>query len=255
MRETAEIAVPTVENDLAIKPADNEAFYREVDEELRREQMQSVWKRYGVLIVVGIILLIAAIGGAIYWQHRQEVKAGEQGEALTALFEDIQAGRAQGAAARLDEIAKDGNDGYRAAALLTKADIAVQAGDDKAAVAGFKAVAEDASLAKPYRDLALIRQTAAEYDTLQPAVIIARLQPLAVAGGPWFGSAGEMVALAHLKAGQPERAAPIFAAMAKDQKLPQSVRARAVQMAGALGVDAIQPSEGTGDAATKDVTE
>jgi hypothetical protein len=80
------------------------------------------------------------------------------------------------------------------------------------------------------------------------------LGPLAVAGNPWFGSAGELVALAHLKNNQPARAAPIFAAMAKDQKLPQSIRSRALQMAGALGIDAVTEAEGapSGAAATKE---
>ena len=78
-----------------------------------------------------------------------------------------------------------------------------------------------------------------ELDTLPPQQVIDRLKGLAVAGNPWFGSAGEMVAAAYLKQNQPQRAAPIFAAMAKDQSIPESLRARAVQMAGALGVDAV----------------
>ncbi|MEA1015679.1 tetratricopeptide repeat protein [Sphingosinicella sp. LY1275] len=241
---------------MAIKPTDNEAFYREVDEELRREQISSVWQRYAWLIIGGVILLLAAIGGAIYWQHRQEVAAGEQGEALVKTFEEIQAGRGKQAVPELDRLAKEGNEGYQAAALLTKADLAVQAGDDAAAAATYKSVAENDDFAKSYRDLALIRQTAVEFDKLQPSVIVQRLQPLAQPGNPWFGSAGEMVALAYLKQGKPEQAAPIFAAMAKDQQLPASLRSRAVQMAGSLGVDAIQPSEGTGEtAASKEVTE
>jgi hypothetical protein len=118
----------------------------------------------------------------------------------------------------------------------------------------FKAVAENGEFAEPYRQLALVRQTAVEFDRIQPQEVIRRLGPLAVAGNPWFGSAGELVALAHLKNNQPARAAPIFAAMAKDQKLPQSIRSRALQMAGALGIDAVTEAEGapSGAAATKE---
>ena len=224
---------------MAIKPADNETFYREVDEELRREQMATVWKRYGWLIVGGVVLLLAAIGGVIYWQHRQEVQRGEYGERLIGLFDDIQADRTDGVPAKLDALAAEAGPGYRAAALLTKGDLAIQAGRDAEAVAAFKAVAGDEAIARPYRDAALVRQTALEFDALPPATVIERLKPLAVAGNPWFGSAGEMVALAHLKANQPQQAAPIFAALAKDEGVPPSIRSRAVQMAGALGVDAV----------------
>ena len=62
---------------LAIRPDDNETFYREVDEELRRDQMKTYWERYGKLVIAGVVLLLAAIGGFIWWQNQQEVKAGE----------------------------------------------------------------------------------------------------------------------------------------------------------------------------------
>lgn len=241
---------------MAIKPTDNEAFYREVDEELRREQMTGFWKRYGVAVIAGVVLLLAAIAGVIYWQHHQEVKAGEKGEVLTAVIADIQAGRSDGAAAKLDEIAADAGPGYRAAAWLTKADIAIQSGDDAAAVAAFKQVVADEDLPQPYRDLALIRQTSVEFDTLAPSAVVERLTPLAKPGNPWFGSAGEMVALAHLKQNQPQRAAPIFAAMAKDQTVPESIRSRSMQMASALGIDAVQTDEAAdASAATKEEAE
>jgi len=225
---------------LALKPVDNEVFYREVDEELRKEQLSSTWNRYGRWIVLAVVLLLAAIGGFLYWQQQREAKRAQQAETLTALFEDVQRGQTKAAAPKLDELAREGSEGYRAAALLTKADIAVQQGNDAAALAAFQQVAEDEDLPEPYRELALIRRTAIEYDKLAPAAVIDRLRPLAVAGNPWFGSAGEMVALAHLKAGRPQEAARIFAALAKDENVPGSIRSRSVQMAGALGIDAVQ---------------
>jgi hypothetical protein len=225
---------------LAIKPVSNEAFYREVDEELRRDQLKSVWQRYGWLIVGGVVLLLALIGGFIWWQDRQQAERGEMGETLTAVFSDVQAQNTKEVAPRLDRLAEEGTSGYRAAALLTKADVAIQDGNEAAAIAAFRTVAEDKGLAEPFRNLALIRQTTLEFDRLPAAQVIQRLKPLAQAGSPWFGSAGELVALAHLKQQQPAEAARIFAAIAKDRTLPRSMRSRAVQMAGALGVDATQ---------------
>lgn len=241
---------------MAIKPADNEAFYREVDEELRRDHLMTTWQRHGRWIVVGVLLLLGAIGGYIYWQHRQTQAAERHGETLAALFSDIEAGKAKGNDPRIGSLAKEGTPGYRAAALLTKADLAVQEGNDAAAIADFKAVAADETVAEPYRELALVRQTALEYDKLAPAAVIDRLKSLAVAGNPWFGGAGEMVAIAYLKQRKPDAAARIFAAMAKDQSVPSSIRSRAVQMAGALGVDAIEQADGAagGAAATKETT-
>ncbi len=239
---------------MAIKPANNEAFYREVDEELRREQLTSTWKRYGRWIVLGVILLLAAIGGAIYWQQQRQQRIAQQAETLTGTFEEIQSGKTKAVQPKLDQLAKEGTPGYGAAALLTKADLALQEGQDAQAITAFQQIADNGDLPAPYRELALIRRTAVEYDKIEPAIVIQRLNRLAVAGNPWFGSAGEMVALAYLKQQKPQEAARIFAAMAKDETIPASIRSRSVQMAGALGVDAVSQADGNA-AATKEASE
>jgi len=230
---------------LAVTPKENEAFYREVDEELRREQVSRAMRRYGAAAAILLLLFLGGLGGYLWWQQEKEERAGQQSETLNRIFEDIAGGRTSGIDARLDDVAKNGGPGYRAAALLTKAAVAVQTGNDAAAITTYKAVAQDEDFAQPYRDVATIRQTALEYDTLAPAAVIERLKPLAVAGNPWFGSAGEMIAIAHLKAGKPELAAPIFAAIAKDESVPRSIRSRAREMAGSLGIDAVEDRAAT----------
>lgn len=226
---------------MAITPRDNEAFYREVDEEVRRDQLKTYWERYGRLAIAGVVLLLAAVAGFFWWQNRQEVESAKQGVQLQEAVQDILARNNKAAAtAKLDSLAKSDSEGYRVAAILTKAALASEAGNTASAVASYKSIADDDGLAQPYRDLALIRMTALELDRLPPKQIIDRLKPYAKAGNPWFGSAGEMTGLAHIKLNQPRDAARIFAAMAKDQKVPETIRTRAVQMAGSLGVDAIQ---------------
>ena len=64
------------------------------------------------------------------------------------------------------------------------------------------------------------------------------MEPLAKAGTPWFGSAGEITAMAYLKQGKTTEAGRLFAAIAGDKDVPQSIRARTAQIAGTLGVDA-----------------
>jgi hypothetical protein len=109
--------------------------------------------------------------------------------------------------------------------------------DLKGAAAAYAAIAADMSVAQPFRDVALIRQTASEFDTLKPEQVVDRLKPLAIEGKPWFGSAGEMTAIAYLKMNKNREAGMLFAAMAKDEGVPESIRSRSVQLASVLGVD------------------
>ena len=63
---------------------------------------------------------------------------------------------------------------------------------------------------------------------------------LAVPGKPFFASAGELVAHAYMDQGKNAEAGALFAQIAKDDDAPEGLRSRARQMAGVLGVDAIE---------------
>ena len=120
---------------------------------------------------------------------------------------------------------------------MAEAGVALGKDDFSGAAKIYGEVASDTSVPQPWRDLALIRQTAAEFDSIKPELVVTRLRPLAAKGNPWFGSAGEMVAAAYLKMGKAELAGKMFADIGKDENVPETIRSRAVQMAGSLGVD------------------
>jgi hypothetical protein len=228
------------ESILAIKPADNETFYREVDEEMRRDQMRTIWQRYGKLIIGGIVAALALLAAILWWNQHRENQRAEKSEQLISAFEDISSQKKAAALPKLEALAKSDSPGHRASALLTQAALAIEANDLKKAATLYGQVADDKSLDQVHRDLAIVRRTAVEFDTLQPQAVVDRLKGYAVAGNPWFGSAGEMVALAQLKLNRPQQAAQIFAALAKDKNVPESIRARARPMASSLGVDAVE---------------
>jgi hypothetical protein len=227
---------------LALTPdTQNESFLREVDENLRRDQMRDFAKRYGTWLIAGVVLFLAAVGGWIYWQDRQTKQAAAQTEELSAIFVDIGNNRLANAKARLQELESADNDVVRASAMLTQAAIALEANDRSTALAKYKAMA-DGDVPETYQQLALIRATALEFDAIKPEEVIARMQPLAKRGEPWFGSAGELTAMAYLKQGQRQQAARLFAAIAADLTVPETVRSRATQIAGTLGLDATAPA-------------
>lgn len=228
---------------MAIKPNDGEVFLREVDEELRKERMNNIVRRYGWAIIAGIVLVLAAIGGYFWWQARSEARAGEQGEALVNAMQSLEAGNRNAATPKIDELANSDVDGYRAAALFARANVQLGANNNAAAIATLRAIAGDEGLAEPYRHAALVRLTALEFDALQPQQVIQRLGPLARPGQAWFGSAGEMVGIAHLRMNRPDLAGPLFGQIGRDETVPPSIRTRAIQMAGALGIDALPQNE------------
>jgi hypothetical protein len=223
---------------LALPPDSTDTFMREVDENLRRDRALDFAKKYGGWLIAGVIVFLIASGGFIYWQSYSQRHSEGQVEQIAQIFKDIGSGDTTSTAKRLDDLSDSGSKGVRATAQFTRADIAIQQNDTKLAIAKYREIAADGSLPQPYRDVALIRQTALEFDSLAPDQVIDRLKPLTKPGNPWFGSAGEMTAMALIKAGKKDEAAQLFSAIAKDKSVPESIRARAVQVAGTLGVDA-----------------
>ncbi|MCW6532008.1 tetratricopeptide repeat protein [Sphingomonas sp. MMSM20] len=236
---------------MALSPESNEAFLREVDDALRQDQALDFWRRYGRLLIVAIVGGLAVFGGYLFWQNRQHKAAEREGEQLQVAYDDLAAGKLDASAKTLAELAQSKSDGYRAAALFSQADIALRKEDLKGAAKQFAAIAGDQSMAKPFRDLALIRQTMAEFDTLKPDVVVSRLRGLAAPGNPYFGSAGELVALAYLKQGRRDLAMRLYNQIAATESVPESLRQRAVQMGAVLDTGAAQSGGAAGNEKAK----
>ncbi len=229
--------------------AQQDGFLREVDEALRQDEVTSAFKRYGRSVGAGIGIGLIALAGYLWWDSHTKNQAGQRGEQMVLALDRIDGNQAAAADALLIPLSKDPADGTRATAQLMRAGLAQEQGRTEEAVKTYAAIATDTGAPKPLRDLALIRKISAGFDNLPPQQVIDQLKPFAIPGNPWFGSAGELVGMAYLKLGKNDLAGPLFAAIAKDKTVPESLRNRTRQMAGLLGVDAIDDSTLLGNAA------
>lgn len=219
----------------------NESFLREVDENLRRDQARDFAKKYGGWLIAAVVLFLAAVAGWLYWQQYQQKQSEAQSEELTKIYSQIGAGQTKQAQQGLQGLENSGNSVVRTLALLTEAAIALDGNDRATAVAKYNAVANDSHAPQPYRDVALIRSVGMQFDQMKPEDVISKLQPLAKPGEPWFGTAGELTAMAYIKQGNKAAAGKLFAAIAADNNAPLTLRNRSAQIAGTLGVDAVAP--------------
>ena len=223
---------------MAQPPDITDTFVKEVDENLRRDRLRDFFRENGGWIAAGVVLFLAISGGIIWYQQYRQQRAEAQVEQLAQIYKDIGVGNTAKVPQQLDDLSHSGSKAVRASALFTRAAFALQQNDQKLAIASFKAIRDDSSLPDSYRNAALIRQTALEFDQLQPQQVIAQLEPLTKPGNPWFGSAGEMTALALIKQGKNQQAGQLFATLAKDKDVPDAIRNRSIQISGSLGVDA-----------------
>jgi hypothetical protein len=207
---------------------------REVDEELRRERLANIWKKHSGLILFAVFLIVAGTAG---WRG-YEYYAGKQADAAAERF--VAAQKLAGDATKTDEaikafqaIAADAPSSYR---LLARFSAAAELGqkDAKAGAAAFDAIANDTSVEKLMREIASIRGAALVVDTADIAEMTKRLAPALADGSAFRHSASELMALAHLRAGNQAEAQKLFLLLAFDPETPPGMRNRAQRLQAAL---------------------
>jgi hypothetical protein len=204
--------------------AENNEFFREVDEDYRRDRILQIWRRYSGVIIAVAVLAVAGVAGWRYWQHQQRVAAEAASEQFDQANRLAREGKAAEADKAFDQLEAQGPAGYRLLARFRSA--AETAKRDRAAgAAEFDKLAADASLGDGLRDLARLRAALNRMDGPDPAPALASLQSLA-AGTPFRHTAREMLGLAALRKGDYEDAGRWFDQIVADPDTPRNLRER-----------------------------
>lgn len=204
-------------------------LFREVDEEVRRDQMMKIWQRYGTLIVIGVAVLLAGIGGWRYYQHREAVAAQASGASFAEAVALAKDGKLKEADVIFGKLADSGVAGYRPLARLRyAADLAVT--DKAAAVKAYDAMAQDTTLGPLLQDLAKLRAAMLLVDSASYEEIAGRVEGLASAGGAWRNSARELMGLASYRKGDLASAGKWFDQLVVDPQVSPGQRQRAELM-------------------------
>lgn len=201
-------------------------FFREVDEEVRRERVVQFWKKYRfVLIGVAILAVVATAAFRIYETLRLQ-KAEAAGARYEAALQLSRQAKPAEAIAAFDALAKDGPKGYADLARLRAADeIAVK--DPAAAVSAYDALSAEQDYDKKLQDAARLRAAWLRLDRDDPKDLELRLAPLAGPGFIYRGSIREILGVAALKRGDPEAAKRWFEAIVSDPGVPVTLQQRA----------------------------
>jgi hypothetical protein len=176
-------------------------LFREVEEDLRREQFSKLWEKYGIYVIglaVAIVLVVAAVVGWRAWSHASRVEASARYDELVAELEEGAA--PEEAAAAFDNFAAETGGGYETLARLQQADRLLEAGERDAALAVYEEVANDASLGL-VRGMATVRAGLIVVDTASYDDMKARMAPIMSEDSPWHGNALELLALVAMREG------------------------------------------------------
>ncbi len=209
-------------------------IFKEVNEELRRENLGKLWKKYGRAVIglaVALVLAVAAVQG---WQaydlDRRNTLSDRYAEAL-----EMAAGgdTAAGLNALIDMSEADAG-GYAGLAALEEARLRAASGDIDGAIIIWDRIAEESKLGEGFRSVAALLSVLHRIDTGAPEMLRARLEPLAADGQPFHAGARELLALIALREGDRAGARELYTKISDNREAPAGLRARAAQMLAAL---------------------
>jgi len=204
-------------------------IFREVEADLRREQLARYWHKYGVYVIGVALLIVVSVGGYQAWTWRQNSLAAADGAAFVQASGQQEDGNLDDASEQFASLAKGGSGSYSELASLRLAAVSAAQGEDEAAVAAYDKVAnrtDDTML----RGFARVQAATLLVDQAPLADIESRLEGMREGSNPWRHSVRELLAMAASRAGENEKARELYQELLSDGDTPPPMRQRAQMM-------------------------
>lgn len=220
--------------------SDTDSFIDEVTEEVRRDRLFLMLKRYGW---IGGAVVVLIVGGATYreYTNAQEQAASQAlGDGLlAALALDEEAARAEA----LAKVSAETPGGAAVLAMLQAGALA-KSNQRDAAVVQLESVAMNGDLPVIYRHIASFKALGLQQGSLSVADRRLQYDALAQPGAPLSLLAAEQLAILDIEDGAPKAAIVRLKAIVEDAGVTTDLKERATQVIVALGGvldDAVTP--------------
>lgn len=211
--------------------SDTDSFIDEVTEEVRRDRLFVMLKRYGWIGGLAVVLIVGGAAFREYSKSQEQAAAQALGDGLiAALATDDDAARAQALATVSAETA-----GGAAILAMLQAGAQAKAGEREAAVASLNAVAVNGDLPLIYRHIASFKALGLQQDSLSIADRRLQFEALAQPGAPLALLASEQLALLDVQEGKTEAAIARLKEIVEAAAVTADLKDRASQVIVALG--------------------
>ena len=204
-------------------------IFREVEEDVRRERFEKLWKAYGNYAIAALVLLFAGIGGWQLWERHDQQERAKVSDAFLAAQ---RISNPQAAAGSFVDLARTAPKGYASVARLSEAGAMFASGQQANAIALYKEIAANDS--GPIGSVARLRAAWGLAETASRHDLVELLKPLDQTGNAWRENAQEVLAYADYRAMDTKSALAKYTALSLNAEAPDALRARAKAMAAFL---------------------
>ena len=198
----------------------------EVNEELRRQQLKSIWDRFGIYIIGFALLIILSVGGNEIMNYFSNRLSQKESIAFDKALTLIEEGNDSTGLDKLIEL-KDSKTGYKGLAFFRLSSESLSNGDPQEAIDYLKKASLDKTLTKSLRVFAKIKAGLILVDNGNASEVGILLEEVIQNGGLFSFHAKEILALALINDGRDLEAQEIFQEIANDALAPPVLARRA----------------------------
>lgn len=211
--------------------SDTDSFIDEVSEEVRRDKLFALMRRYGWIAVVAVLLLVGGTAWREYTRSAAEAQAQTFGDAVLAALEN------NDSADRVTAMAGIEAPTAEARAVLDMLIAAEQAAEDNGAAAAerLNQTATNGDLPEIYRQIASFKALTRPESALSLDERRVAFEAMAAPGAPLRLLAEEQLALLDIEAGNSDAALSRLNNLLGDSEITPGLRRRASQLIVALG--------------------
>lgn len=222
--------------------SETDSFITEVTEEVRRDRMYGLWKRYAPFVFGTLALTVLGVGLWSYLEDRKEKTARSVG---AQFYEAANAENPLATAEALTTVA-EGAGGPAMLARFRSAAAFTEAGETEKALAQFEAIASMTDITPEYRDLAVLKGVALRIDDGDADALIHELKAVPQTSR-WAFYANELMAAAALRKGDTDTAIAALRQVEGGEKSPAQAQARARRVLAALEAGTEDDSDETNE--------
>ncbi|WP_420586726.1 hypothetical protein [Ruegeria sp.] len=211
--------------------SDTDSFIDEVTEEVRRDRLFLLLRRWGW---VGVLAVVLIVGGAAFNEVRKARIAGQAQDLGDAILAALSQNDSAERAASLANVGSDAPGGDAVLNMLLSS-AQVEAGSRQEAVDSLNAIATQGDLPEIYRAIATFKALLLQTETLPAADRRQQFEALAAPGAPLRLLAEEQLALIDVSEGNVDAAIERLQALRQDAEISIDLQQRAAQLIVALG--------------------
>ncbi len=218
--------------------SDTDNVFREVDEELRNERMNKLWRRFGPYVIGVAAFIILLVAGNEAWRWWQTSSANQGADQFTAAIQSVESGDIAAGQIALSEVVASGSGQYPLLAKFRMAALLAEDGKIDEAVAAYDALTTSSTDTR-LRELASIYAAYLLIDSGDAAAVTQRVGEMQVDTHPLRNAAREAIGLANYKAGNFVEARLLFDTIAADPLTPRDLGLRVSLYLGQLTAQGI----------------